>query len=191
MIKEPCFDILRTKEQLGYLVWSMGRMRVGVCGIRFVIQSEYAPWHLHERIDAFIAAFAESLKEMTDASFQSFKTSRLKALAESDKNLGQEVFMQINLINAQNSKFYGHISSHYYDFNHKTLEAQVLEKLSLADIVEFYSGRVKHAGRFVVWMKSVKKCGDEWVDVEGIEVVTGDVQEFKNGLGFARGASSK
>jgi insulysin len=33
MIKEPCFDILRTKEQLGYLVWSMGRFRVGICGI--------------------------------------------------------------------------------------------------------------------------------------------------------------
>jgi secreted Zn-dependent insulinase-like peptidase len=125
-------------------------------------------------------AFTETLKEMTSASFQSFKTSRLKSLAESDKNLSQE-----------NSKFYGHVSSHYYDFDHKVRETKALESLELIDIIEFYESVVKSAGRFVVWMKSVKKCGEEWGSVDGTEVVEGSVEEFKNGLVMSRAASRK
>jgi hypothetical protein len=66
-----------------------------------------------------------------------------------------------------------------------------LNKVELRDIIELYEGKVKDAGRFVVWVKSVKKFGEEWKVVEGTEVVDADVDEFKNGLMFAKGASSK
>ncbi|XP_068597613.1 insulin-degrading enzyme [Brachionichthys hirsutus] len=43
IISEPCFNTLRTKEQLGYIVFSGPRRANGVQGLHFVIQSEKPP----------------------------------------------------------------------------------------------------------------------------------------------------
>ena len=51
---EPCFNILRTKEQLGYLVHCNTRLANGVQGLRFIIQSDKDVIHLDERIEAFL-----------------------------------------------------------------------------------------------------------------------------------------
>jgi len=46
IINEPCFNQLRTKEQLGYLVFSGVRKQTGASGLRFILQSERDPVHL-------------------------------------------------------------------------------------------------------------------------------------------------
>jgi insulysin len=51
---EPCFDQLRTKEQLGYLVFSGVRKQPGMMGFRIIIQSERDPIYLENRIEAFL-----------------------------------------------------------------------------------------------------------------------------------------
>lgn len=40
ILKEPCFNVLRTREQLGYIVFSGVRRAHGVQGMRFIVQSE-------------------------------------------------------------------------------------------------------------------------------------------------------
>ena len=40
ILKEPCFNVLRTQEQLGYIVFSGVRRANGVQGLRFIVQSE-------------------------------------------------------------------------------------------------------------------------------------------------------
>ena len=40
ILKEPCFNVLRTQEQLGYIVFSGVRRAHGVQGLRFIVQSE-------------------------------------------------------------------------------------------------------------------------------------------------------
>lgn len=40
ILKEPCFNVLRTQEQLGYIVFSGVRRAHGVQGMRFIVQSE-------------------------------------------------------------------------------------------------------------------------------------------------------
>lgn len=55
ILSEPFFDYLRTKEQLGYVVYTKLREFSGVYGMNFVIQSDYDVSYLEDRIEAFIA----------------------------------------------------------------------------------------------------------------------------------------
>ena len=54
IISEPCFNILRTQEQLGYIVFSGKRRGNGVQGLRIIIQSERHPEFLDGRVEAFL-----------------------------------------------------------------------------------------------------------------------------------------
>jgi insulysin len=81
MMKEPCFNILRTKEQLGntsnlklhfyvssnfsciegYIVFSGIRKQTGMVGLRIIVQSEKCPWILEDRINSFLQTFRVSI----------------------------------------------------------------------------------------------------------------------------------
>lgn len=54
VINESSFNILRTQEQLGYIVASGVRNFGGVNGVRLIIQSDRPPNYLDERIENFI-----------------------------------------------------------------------------------------------------------------------------------------
>lgn len=54
LLNEPFFNILRTKEQLGYIVYSTVCDFSGVGGMSFVIQSDYGASYLDARIEAFL-----------------------------------------------------------------------------------------------------------------------------------------
>lgn len=51
---EPCYNTLRTKEQLGYIVFCGSRKANGVQGIRFIVQSTRHPLFVEERIEKFL-----------------------------------------------------------------------------------------------------------------------------------------
>ena len=58
IVFEPFYDVLRTKEQLGYGVASGMRMTNGVYAFCFTIESAaYGPRHMDARVEAFIVAF--------------------------------------------------------------------------------------------------------------------------------------
>lgn len=55
IILEPCYDVLRTKEQLGYTVSCGMRHTVGVLGFCVLVQSStYGVQHILQRIDNFL-----------------------------------------------------------------------------------------------------------------------------------------
>lgn len=54
IIGEASFNVLRTQEQLGYIVASGVRSFGGVQGIRIIVQSDKSPAYLNERIENFI-----------------------------------------------------------------------------------------------------------------------------------------
>ena len=65
MIKEPAMDQLRTKETLGYIVWSGVRcVRGDVQGIRVLVQGSREPAYLNERIEAFLKQFRQEIVDM-------------------------------------------------------------------------------------------------------------------------------
>lgn len=54
IISEPCFNTLRTKEQLGYIVFSGVRRANGAHGLRIIVQSDRHPKYVEQRIKTFL-----------------------------------------------------------------------------------------------------------------------------------------
>jgi insulysin len=105
MTHEPAFDQLRTKEQLGYVVFSGARTTATTIGYRFIIQSEKSPQFLEERIDSFLGGYERTLKEMAEDEFERHKRSLVTKRLEKLKNLDQE-----------SARFWGHVEGEYFDF---------------------------------------------------------------------------
>jgi len=104
---EPAFDQLRTKEQLGYVVYSGTKASPTTIGFRFVIQSEKNPQYLETRIEAFLVYFGKMLADMNDTEFESNRRSLIVKHLEKAKNLDQETGRHWNQINNE-----------YYDFEY-------------------------------------------------------------------------
>jgi insulysin len=91
VINEPCFDQLRTKETLGYIVHSGLTAHRGNIGIVIVVQSsEKEVIYVEERIEKFLESMEDRLKEMTEEEFLEHKESKCKSLEEDWKNMKEE-----------------------------------------------------------------------------------------------------
>ena len=60
IIRAPFFDVLRTKEQQGYMVDCLVRRANGTQGIKFVIESSKHPEYIEERIRRFLISMQVS-----------------------------------------------------------------------------------------------------------------------------------
>lgn len=127
MTHEPAFDQLRTKEQLGYVVFSGARTTCTTIGYRFIIQSEKTPEYLEERIDSFLTGFAETIKTMPELDFENHKRSLITKRLEKLKNLDQE-----------SSRIWSHIDGEYFDFELVHHDAANIRLLSKQDMLDFF-----------------------------------------------------
>jgi insulysin len=105
VVHEPAFDQLRTKEQLGYVVFSGARTGPTTYGFRFIIQSEKKAEYLETRIESFLTTFAETLEKMEEKDFENQKRSLIVKRLEKPKYLDQET-----------NRHWNQIHSEYYDF---------------------------------------------------------------------------
>ncbi|KAK9443958.1 uncharacterized protein VB005_02484 [Metarhizium brunneum] len=128
MIQEPAFDQLRTKEQLGYIVFSDMRNLTTTFGLRLLVQSEKTPEYLDRRIEAFLKQFGEQLQGMSEDEFKSHKRSLIIKLLKKLDNLKQE-----------SSRHWEHIESEDYDFEQNQGDAALIEPLTKSEMIEFYN----------------------------------------------------
>ncbi|RQM06093.1 hypothetical protein DH86_00002403 [Scytalidium sp. 3C] len=128
MTHEPAFDQLRTKEQLGYVVFSGMRTTATTLGFRFIIQSERTPQYLESRIDSFLTGYAKILNDMSDSDFEEHKRSLITKRLEKLKNLDQE-----------SSRMWTYIDGEYYDFELVHHDAAQVKALTKEDMVLFYN----------------------------------------------------
>ncbi|CAO2647064.1 Nn.00g079860.m01.CDS01 [Neocucurbitaria sp. VM-36] len=128
MTDEPCFNQLRTIEQLGYVVFSGSTFADIWAGYRILIQSEKDCRYLEGRIEHFLQTFEETLQEMSDEDFESHKRAIINKRLAKLKNLSQE-----------DNRFWNHIYSDSYDFLQADTDAATIEKLSKKNMVDFYA----------------------------------------------------
>ncbi|VDI53787.1 insulysin [Mytilus galloprovincialis] len=131
IIAEPCFDILRTKEQLGYIVFSGVRRSNGVQGLRVIIQSDRSPEYVEKRVEAFLNSMDDYIKEMTDEAFQ----KHLKALVSKRMEKPKK-------ISGQNSRYWSEILSQQYNFDRETVEVEFLKTVKKEDVFSFFKDRI-------------------------------------------------
>jgi insulysin len=106
IVHEPCFNQLRTKEQLGYIVYSGTWTSITQYGFYFVIQSEKTAPYLETRIEEFLKTVATTLEEMSDDEFESHKRSII------DKRLERLKYME-----QESNRHWTHIHSEFYAFD--------------------------------------------------------------------------
>ncbi|KAK5386061.1 metalloprotease [Exophiala xenobiotica] len=128
MTDEPAFDQLRTKEQLGYVVWSGIRPAAVTMGYRVLIQSERDPDYLETRINAFLLKFKQDLEEMSEEDFEGHKRSLVNKRLEKLKNLDFET-----------NRLWAYISSDYLNFYQVDRDVTVIRQLTKDDIKQFYA----------------------------------------------------
>lgn len=107
ILSEPAFNVLRTREQLGYIVSCSSWTLPGASekGLRIVVQSERNPEYLEDRVEAFLDEMKIKLETMGEEEFNDHKSSLEKKWLEADKNLADEA-----------SRLLVHINSGQWDF---------------------------------------------------------------------------
>lgn len=93
MMSEPAFDQLRTKEQLGYIVYVTGHeLAQRIMTVSIIVQSSVQdPVYLDSRVEAFLGQYrTDVLEKMEESKLQTFIDAEVESLLEKPKNLDQE-----------------------------------------------------------------------------------------------------
>ncbi|KAK3679815.1 metalloprotease [Recurvomyces mirabilis] len=128
MTKEPIFDTLRTKEQLGYVVASSSNFHSTLASFRILIQSERDCDYLEGRIETFLTGYANTLREMPHEEFEAQRVGLINKRLETLKNLNQET-----------GRLWRHVTSEVYDFELIYTDVQHIEPLTKDDMLEFFT----------------------------------------------------
>ncbi|XP_050368324.1 nardilysin-like [Argentina anserina] len=128
IVKEPLFNQLRTKEQLGYGVECGLDLKWDVFGILFSVQSSmYNPIHLQGRLDNFINGLEELLEELDDDSFRNYKAGLIENLLKKDACLTHET-----------NRLWNEIYNKRYIFDYSKKAAEELRCIQKEDVVIFH-----------------------------------------------------
>ncbi|RDB21223.1 hypothetical protein Hypma_011756 [Hypsizygus marmoreus] len=133
ILSEPAFNVLRTQEQLGYVVSCSAWLLPGSSekGLRIVVQSEKTPGYLEERVEAFLDGMKTTIEGMTDAEFAEQKSGLEKKWLEAEKNLADET-----------ARFVNHINTGHWDFLRKENDARLLETATKDDVLKLFLSHV-------------------------------------------------
>ena len=125
--EEQAFDQLRTKEQLGYIVWSGTSSTATTIAYRVIVQSERSCAYLEERINAFLALAGRTIKGMSDQEFEGHRRSIINKRLETPKNLDAEI-----------NRFWTHVVSEYYHFTQVDTDVSLLRDISKQEVLDFF-----------------------------------------------------
>ncbi|CAF3683030.1 unnamed protein product [Adineta steineri] len=127
-VQEPCFDQLRTKEQLGYVVSSgTRRSRGGVQGFEVIVQSARKLDHVNQRIELFIDSIRDYIMNMSDDLFKKQREGYMVKKVEIPKSMHSQVY-----------KFWNEITNHQFCFDRPQLEVEIIKSLERTDLLQFY-----------------------------------------------------
>jgi len=127
LVDEPCFDQLRTKEQLGYIVSAGARRSRGVQGFRVIVQSSRELDHVNQRIELFIDSIKDYISTMSDDAFKKQREGYMVKKVEVPKKM-----------HSQGNKFWNEITNHQFCFNRPQLEVEMIKTLERSDLLRFY-----------------------------------------------------
>lgn len=135
ILSEPCYNVLRTQEQLGYIVFCGTRKANGVQGLRIIVQSNKHPTHVEERIEVFLDGMDKYITDMTDQEFERHKEALAAKKLEKPKRLS-----------AQFSKYLNEISLQQYHFDRSNVEVAFLKGITKQQFHDFFQKYIIRTG---------------------------------------------
>lgn len=148
IIHEPCFNRLRTIEQLGYVVFSGTRETRTTFGLRLLVQSEYSSWYLLHRIESFLQKMVTEIENLSLEALEKHIASLVNKKEQKFKNLSEE-----------KNRHWNRIASGYYDFDRYSKDVEILKSITREEISEFFKNRIvdnKGHGQLTVHLQSQK-----------------------------------
>ncbi|XP_077296687.1 insulin-degrading enzyme-like [Arctopsyche grandis] len=127
IISEPCFDILRTKEQLGYTVSRGIRYCNGVLGIRISVQSDRHPSYVESRVEAFLQHMDDYIYKLSDQDFENHRNSLIAEILERPKNM----MARSNILRSE-------ILAQQYHFDRVNVEVKAMREITKNQLYHFY-----------------------------------------------------
>lgn len=127
IMSEPAFNQLRTREQLGYVVFSGVRHSRTTFGYRVLIQSERDTAYLQQRIEVFLEGMVKILKKLSDEEFQKYVSSLIVKKQEKHQNIGEEA-----------DNYFSHLNSGYYHFMSNEEDVEALKTVTKAELIDLY-----------------------------------------------------
>lgn len=128
-MEEPCFDILRTKSQLGYDVNCSNRNTNGIVGFTVGVccsAEKFTSSYVDEQIELFLSMFAKKISELTQEEFATQVSSLIKQKSCSDLYLQEEA-----------DRHWGEIVSFDYLFDRLQREIDFLRTLTLEEFKDW------------------------------------------------------
>lgn len=129
MINAPFYKDMRTDQQLGYIVSGRASSLADLPGLGFLIQSpKVGPVELERRINGFFTTYEETITNMEQAQFNTYKAGLVKDLAAKDKNL-----------NERTRRYWNDLSKKEFNFDSTEKLIAAVEQLTLAQMQQFYA----------------------------------------------------
>ncbi|BFZ54324.1 metalloprotease [Savitreella phatthalungensis] len=145
--QEPAFDQLRTKEQLGYVVFSGVRVSLTAAGFRFILQSERDPAFLEYRVQAFLTQLRKHIADMPQENFDKHKRALRDKINERLKNLKSETRL-----------YWGCIAAGRYNFDERAERTAQVEAIDKAQLLAFFDDKIAVGGpntrKLAVWLRA-------------------------------------
>ncbi|GAU94160.1 hypothetical protein RvY_05985 [Ramazzottius varieornatus] len=152
IVNEPCFDILRTKEQLGYIVFSSVKNVSGVLGLQVLVQSHKSPAHCDQRIENFLTEMQKFVTHLPETEFKTHVEALAVRRLEKPKTIDQQA-----------AKLWNEIYCRQYNFVRDEIEVAELRKLTKQDLIEFVSEYLGQGGskrkKFTIHITSTVPAG--------------------------------
>lgn len=129
-MEEPIFDVLRTKEQLGYDVRCDMSDFFGVLGFSVTVHyqaDKFEPQYINQRIEAFLTDFKQILLKLSPADYADFQDSLIRIKQCPDVDLSQEV-----------SRNWSEITSGEYIFDRLYKEVEFIKNTTLDVIIKWF-----------------------------------------------------
>lgn len=102
LMKSEAFEQLRTKEQLGYVVFTYMTDIRGVRMLLMLVQSDVkSPHYLAQRIESFVDNYFKVIEEMDSETFETHKKSLIVSLSEKDYSIFEKTNREWNEISSQ------------------------------------------------------------------------------------------
>eukprot|EP00736_Rhodelphis_marinus_P009605 Rmarinus@m.6325 len=149
--KQPAFSDLRTRQQLGYVVFSGKRAADNLYTFRVLVQSEkFGPDQVRQRIDTFLKDFYEiALLGKEKVATEDDKTNPITPITEKDWETTVNTLIALYLKKAQHlrqesSQHWMEIIRERYEFTLFAENADYLREghISLQDVAAFYHNLV-------------------------------------------------
>ncbi|XP_050677562.1 nardilysin-like isoform X2 [Leptidea sinapis] len=126
LMEEPVFDVLRTKEQLGYSVFNLVRYTFGVNGFTITVNTQrdkFTVSHVDRRVESFLKKFSKDMNRLSDKGLAAVKQSLIQLKHTTDYELKEEA-----------NRNWREITSCEYKFQRLLIEAEAIDKVKMSDI---------------------------------------------------------